>query len=74
MKTFNEIKALVVVAVLACQPVHAVQVWDAKVTGSSQFSVTHQDPEPEQPTEDSDESTTSAPTECDFWPKCVIER
>ena len=44
MKTFNEIKALVVVAILACQPVYAVQVWDAKVTGSSQFSVTHKDP------------------------------
>ena len=74
MKTFNETKALIVVAVLACQPVYAAQVWDAQVTSPTQFSITHQDPEPDQPTEDSDESTTSAPTECDFWPKCVIER
>lgn len=73
MKNISVIKALVVVAVLANQPVYAAHAWDAQVTSSSQYLITHQEPEPEQPTEESDDSTTSAPTECDFWPKCVIE-
>ncbi len=73
MNKFSEIKMLIAVAVLAGQPAYAFQFQNAQFANSAQHLITHQAPEPEQPTDDSDESTSSASPECDFWPKCVID-